>query len=127
MGDQVLKSIYNHSTLQELYFQSYSESYIKSCEKRKLNILNGERTEDVTYLSDDDVTLDVMLNKSFPEIRTCATKMEIVTPNGVSSFRSSRPNTNGEKYAPNFVLYKNQYDECKCGFYERYLDITGIN
>lgn len=117
--------MYNHTMLQEIYFQNYVETYKKSCKKRKSDILDGALKEDVAYLSDDDVTMDVVLNKYFPDSLNCTKKYEVVTRRGISLYRLSFVNSNVEKYVPNFVLYKNQYDECKCGFFERFFDITG--
>lgn len=115
-----MKTLYRHPKLQEIYFQDYDRTYKRSCNRRKMDILNGAVKEEISYMSDDDADFEDILGK-YPK------KMESIalSGNGVAMYRYVKPMDERENYVINSVLYKDQYPECTCGFFARHFEICG--
>lgn len=125
MGDQILKSIYKHPKLREIYFQNYLTTYQKSCAKRKQDIDNGSPLENPAYVTyDEDPTVNAILKHLTPPTSNTK-KYKLVSKWGLSMFKHTTADEDVDEYVPNSVLYKNQYRHCKCDYFNRYNSIIG--
>ncbi|KAK4877953.1 hypothetical protein RN001_010459 [Aquatica leii] len=120
LGEVFIRTFYSNPSIQIIYFQCYGTTYATERYKRKLDIINGSKTNDYSYLSDDDdnnTDLD-WVRKCFNAKKTQRYETQTIKDYTMIIYKRVQK-VKVESTRPTTVLYKYPYDSCACGFYSK--------
>lgn len=123
LSDEMLKVMYKHPGLQEMYFQCYERTYRLEKAKRELEILSGKsKVRPHSYLNEEYDINDTnkrFMHKYFGPGNIVPKSTDNIDESITYWYRNcvSKPKdgTIGES-----VLYEPQYGPCECNFFERF-------
>ncbi|KAF5307407.1 hypothetical protein FQR65_LT06921 [Abscondita terminalis] len=119
-GEVFIRTFYSNPSIQIIYFQCYGTSYVTERYKRKLDIINGVKMKEYSYMSDDEEnnTDQDWVRKHFNADKTQKYQTQTIKDNTMIVYKRTQK-VKGDRDRPTTLLYKYPYEVCTCGFYSK--------
>lgn len=126
VGNRLISPTNKSSALQEIYFQCFATSYHLDKSKRKLDIHRGSPREAHSYLISSGLYTSLpRMFKACGNVAFGTSLTDLVNDAGIAMLRNVSTDV-VQQERPKSFLFKDPYEECKCGYYKAFWENKSI-